>query len=209
MKTTLLLLLGSLAVAALPLQAGIDFTLHDKHEGEGMPDSGNRYISDGDSHIYLHIPRGWSANGAGSSLLLLPDQASSEVVIRQLSGPPALPLDPTGLEALRKATQATLPQGASNIKASGETKDLLPFPEWKSFEAAFDYDFYGVPMRRSVLYINMVPGRVIQVSVSAPTTEFDQVHELTRQLMFNWFEPKRELSPESAKDYEEGKYQGG
>ena len=64
-------------------------------------------------------------------------------------------------------------------------------------------------MRRSVLYINMIPGRVVQVSVTATPENFEKVHEKVRQFMFNWFEPKRDLNRDAAREYEEGGYKGG
>ena len=210
MKTprVLFLALGFLAFAA-PARAGIDFTLQSKHEGAAAPDPDNRFITDGDNHIYLRIPRGWTATGGGNKLVFLPDQPSSEVQISQVQGAAALPLDAPGLAVLRKSAQASLPQGAKNIKPAGETNDLLPLFGWKSFEVTFDYEFFGQQMRRSTLYINMVPGRVVQVNVTSTTLDFDQVHEKMRKLMFGWFEPNRDLSPQEAKDYEEGKFKGG
>ena len=204
----LLFLMFGFYAAAAPVRADIDFTLCTKQEGEGAPDPENRYIKDGDSHIYLRIPRGWLATG-GERLVLQPEQSSSGVYINQLKGVQALPLDPGGLAVLRKAAQATLPSGAKEIKPAGEVSDLLPVFGWKSFEATFDYEFYGQRMRSSVLYINMIPGRVVQASVTALVPHFEQVHEKMRKLMFGWFEPKRDLSPNDAKEYEEGGFKGG
>ena len=130
------------------------------------------------------------------------------MLIRQLQGPPALPLDPAGLDALRKSAQAALPQGAKDIKPVGETRDLLPVFGWKSFEITFDYEFYGQQLRRSILYINMIPGRVVQVEVTSTLPDFENVHEKTRKLMFGWFEPNRDLSPSEARDYEAGGFKG-
>lgn len=209
MKTIrpLLLVLGTLAAAAAPLRAGIDFTLHSR-QTDAASGTENQYITDGDNHIYLHIPHGWSASGGGGQLTLVPNLPSSEVQVRQLAGPPALPLDPAGLDALRKSALASVPQGAKDIKPAGEIKDLLPVFGWKSFEATFEYEFYGQLMRHSVLYINMIPGRVIQVSVTSIAPDFEGVHESVRKMMFGWFEPKRDLNPDAAKEYEDGMYKG-
>ena len=208
MKTIRLpfLVLGALATTAAPLRAGIDFTLHTR-QAEAASGSENQYITDGENHIYLHIPHGWSANGGGQ-LVLSPDKPGSEVLIRQLGGAPALPLDAAGLAVLRKMAQAALPQGAKDIKPFGEINDLLPVFGWKSFEVTFDYNFFGQQMRRSFLYINMIPGRVVAVQVTAAVLDFDQVHEKVRKLMFGWFEPNRDLTPDAARDYEEGGLKG-
>ena len=188
--------------------AGIDFTLRTKQENAGAPDPEHRFITDGENHIYLRIPKGWKDSGGGSQLVFTPEQPSSEVSINQVLGIQALPLDATGLAALRQGAQTAVPQGAKDIKPTGETNDLLPIFGWKSYEATFEYDFYGQQMRRSVLYINMIPGRVVRVNVTALASDFDQVHEKMRKLMFGWFEPKRDLPPQEARDYEEGGFKG-
>ena len=208
MKTTRLLasVLAALS-AATPLRAGIDFTLHSR-QTEAASGSENQYITDGDNHIYLHVPHGWSANGGGGQLVLVPDKPSSEVLIRQLGGAPALPLDATGLATLRKTAQAALPQGSKDIKQTGEINDLLPVFGWKSFEVTFDYNFFGQQMRRSFLYINMIPGRVVAVQVTSTASDFDEVHEKARKLMFGWFEPNRDLTPDAAREYEAGGFKG-
>ena len=145
----------------------------------------------------------------GENSFFLPEQASSHVQISQIGGVQAVPLDPTGLTVLRKQAQAALPAGAKNIKMTGEINDLLPVFGWKSFEVTFDYEFYGQQLRQSTLYINMIPGRVIQVDVTALATDFDNIHERMRKMMFGWFEPSRDLSPDEARQYENGEFKGG
>ena len=57
-------------------------------------------------------------------------------------------------------------------------------------------------MRRSLMYINMLPGRVVQLSVVAAEADFDQVHKAGRQILSSWFEPSRVLPPDLQKKYE-------
>ena len=109
---------------------------------------------------------------------------------------------------MRKSAQAAIPNGAKNIKPVAEVKDLVPVFGWKSFEVTYQYEFFGQDLQRSMLYINMFPGRVVQVSVTATVADFEKVHEQTRKLMVGWFEPKRDLSPDQARDYEEGGFKG-
>ena len=113
-----------LAATAVSARAGIDFTLRTRQEDAGAPDPEHRFITDGDNHIYLRIPKDWTASGGGNQLVLTPGQPSGEVVISQLQGVQALPLDPAGLTALRQSAQAAVPQGAKNIKPTGEIIDL-------------------------------------------------------------------------------------
>ena len=92
MKPSLVLLpLLALLASVSPLCANIDFTLGTKHSGAEAPDPENRFITDGNNHIYLRIPKGWSVTSSADKLTLLPDQPSSEVQISQVGGAQALP----------------------------------------------------------------------------------------------------------------------
>lgn len=202
--TLALALLGTIPAA----RATIDFTLATKHGPPGSPDPENRYITDGENHIYMRIPHDWKAVSTPERLEFIPPQVSSQVQIGQLRGVQALPLTPEGLAALRKDAQARLPEGSKNIQATDEVNDLLPVFGWKSFEVTFQYEFFGQQMKRSTLYVNMIPGRVVQVSVTATVADFEAIHEQMRKLMFGWFEPKRDLTPEAARQYEAGEILG-
>ena len=102
-----------------------------------------------------------------------------------------------------------MPDGAKEVKAVGEVNDLLPVFGWKSFEVTFEYEYFGQRVQRSTLYVNMIPGRVVQVSVVALPADFEKVHEQMRKMMFGWFEPSRDLTPEQAQEYENGQFKGG
>ena len=209
MRTSSLLLPALVLFASVStLSANIDFTLGTKYFGEGAPDPVNRFITDGNNRIYLRIPRGWSATSTAAMLTFVPEQPSTVVQVSQVAGVQALPMDADGLTALRKAAQKAVPEGAKAITPAGETSDLLPVMGWTSFEVTYDYEFFGQSMRRSLLYVNMLPGRVIQVSVNSTATDFDKVHGKMRNMIYGWFEPNRSLSPAEAKEYEEGGYRG-
>lgn len=191
------------AVWSSPLQA-LDFTL--RHQG-GLADgakSDNAYITDGPNKIFVRIPNTWKVSDSAQALDLIPQESGSRVVVQQMTGKQALALDAAGQHDLDTNAGKTLPQGSTNVTELPPRTDLLPIFGWTTLELCHRYEFYGQVMRRSLLYINMVPGRVVQVSVVAPDAVFDAVHEQMRLLLSGWFEPKRDLPPDLARKYEEG-----
>ncbi len=201
----------SLALVALSLVAGastaeaLDFTLRQMNvASEGMSMSSS-YITDGDNKIMLRIPNSWKASDSPAALDLVPDQAGSSVNITQVKTKDLLPLDAGSKQNLLKEVTAQIPGGAKKVEALPEVTDLLPIYKWTSVEFAHRYEFFGQTVRRGVLFVNMQPGRVVRVTITAPDKDFDNIHEQTRVMMYHWFEPKRELAPEMARQYEEGK----
>ena len=70
------------------------------------------------------------------------------------------------------------------------------------------YDFYGQSLCHSVMFMNMRPGRVVQVSITAPKANYEAVHDAVRVLMFSWFEPSKDLPKETARKLEGGNGSG-
>lgn len=201
-----------LALALLFLATGqplmaLDFTLrHMMVKSEG-PSLAGSYITDGDNKIFLQIPDHWKASDSPAALDLIPDKPGCHVAISQVKGT-ALPLDAAGKELLGKQVLGQIPKGATKVETLPILDGLLPTGHWTSAEWTYRYEFFGQTMRYSVCYVNMLPGRIVQWSVTAPDALFDAVHEQARVLMFQWFEPKRELSPEMAREYEQGTMHG-
>ena len=100
----------ALFAALTPLQADIDFTLGTKHESADAPDPENRYITDGENHIYMRIPRGWQTTSSTGKIDLLPGEPSSQVQISQVHGVQALPLDPDGPRRLAQERAGRHPE---------------------------------------------------------------------------------------------------
>ena len=186
----------------------LDFTLRRMNGAPEGTSLSSSYITDGDNKILLRIPADWKAVDSPASLELIPAKPGCDVKISQVSAQ-ALPLDAAGVATLQKQAESQIPKGAVKTTALPVANNVLPVYAWTSVEFTYRYEIFNQPMRRSVCYINMLPGRVVQWSVVAPDESFDAVHEGARVLMFHWFEPKRELPPEMARKYEAGEPQGG
>ena len=186
----------------------LDFTLRNMNiRAEALSQSAT-YITDGDSKIMLVIPNKWKVADSPTGLEMIPDQGGCRVNISQVLGVQSLPMDAGGRVEILKRVVAQLPGGAKNVEALPPADNLLPIFNWTSVEFSHRYDFYGQKLRRSVLYVNMLPGRVVQMTVVAPDAVFDEVHNQARLILSNWFEPKRDLPPDLAREYESGTVHG-
>ena len=186
----------------------LDFTLRTTNIRAEALSQAATYITDGDSKIMLVIPNKWKVSDSPTGLEMVPDQAGCRVDISQVLGVQSLPMDASGRVELLKKAVALLPGGAKNVEALPPVDNLLPIFNWTSVEFSHRYDFYGQKLHRSVLYINMLPGRVVQMTVVAPEAVFDEVHNQARLILSNWFEPKRDLPPDLAREYESGEAHG-
>jgi hypothetical protein len=210
MKAILPLLLTVLSsLAARPASAALDFTLqHKAMTADGLAQD-KPYITDGDSKIFLDIPANWKVLGGGGALECVPDTPDSSIILGSYQGSKLLTIDQAGGRDLTGLISAELPKDAKNARVTSITVDPLPIFGWKTLEATVDYELFGQALRRSILYVSMTPGRVVELKVIAPEAVFDKVHKQARHLLSSWFEPTRDLPPDLQRIYEAGKAVGG
>ena len=198
--------LGLLALAAwsCPAVSALDFTLHRGQVSADGASVDSTYLLDGDSKIFLRISRAWQVSDSPGGLDLIPNVSDCHVKIENVPGVQALPLDETGKVALRKQIDGSVPGGAKNTTALPDVDNSLAIYGWKNVEMTRTYDFFGQTICQSMMFINMRPGRVVRVTVSAPKADYEAVDNAARVLMFSWFEPSKDLSKETARKLEEG-----
>ena len=191
--------LGLFALAAwsCPAASALDFTLHRGQMSADGASVDSTYLLDGDSKIFLRIPRAWQVSDSPGGLDLIPNVSDCHVKIENVPGVQALPLDEAGKVALRKQIDGSVPGGAKNTTALPDADNSLAIYGWKN-------DFFGQTICQSMMFINMRPGRVVRVTVSAPKADYEAIDNAARVLMFSWFEPSKDLSKETARKLEEG-----
>ena len=206
MKTLSIAALSILAVLAwpCPTASALDFTIHHTQASADGASLDSTYILDQDSKIFMRIPRKWQISDSPGALELIPNVADCRVKIENVSGVQSVPLDAPGEVVLRKLLDGSVPSGAKNTLALPDTDNPLPIFGWKDVEMARTYDFYGQTICHSIMFLNMRPGRVVQLSITAPKADYDAIHDAVRLLMFSWFEPSKDLSKETARKLEEG-----
>ena len=184
--------------------SALDFTIHHGQASADGASLDSTYILDGDSKIFMRIPRAWQVSDSPSALELIPNVANCRVRIENVAGVQVLPFDPAGKIALRKQIDGTVPAGAKNLVALPDEDNPLPIFGWKDLEMTRSYDFYGQTVCQGMIFFNMRPGRVVLVTITAPKADYDKLHDAVRVLMFSWFEPSKDLSKETARKLEEG-----
>ena len=202
MKLSSITLISLMVLSASPTWAALDFTLQHK----ALPADGvsldKPYITDGASKIFLQIPANWKVSGGGAELDCAPDTELSSIRLGRYQGSKLLTFDQAGGQDLVVQLSAQLPPDAKNAKVLAVDLNPLPIFGWSTLEVTLGYDYFGQKMRRSLMYLDMLPGRVVQLSVVAPDTYFDQVHKQARQVLSSWFEPSRDLPPDLQSKYE-------
>ena len=200
MKTSPWCLLA-LLFAVSPAAAELDFTVqHESMVADAIPVNGT-YITDGNSRIYLRIMANWKVFNDAQTLECLPDTANSKLRLEHFSGPKLLTIDQAGARELQQLAATQILPDAKNVVALPPELNPLPLFGWNTLEVAHRYDYFGAPMRRSVMYVSMMPGRVVQLTVTAPDTDFDKVHKEARKFLGSWFEPSRDLPPDLQRKY--------
>ena len=203
MKTSRLSVLAALVLAARSAPAALDFTLQHKATNADAIQVEKLYITDGPSKIYLSIPGMWAVSSSADGIGCHSDQGSTELRLGNYHGP-AFKIDaPSGLELAKRVT-AQVPAGAKNMTVLPVEYNPLPIFGWTDVQVTVRYEFYGQILRHSTMFINMMPGRVVEFSVTATDAEFDKMYKQARAVLSSWFEPSRDLPPDLARKYDAG-----
>ena len=204
MKTSLLFALTALALAAArPASATLDFTLQHAAMTADAIRVEKPYITDGPSKIYLQIPGTWSVSSGGDEIICRSDVGSTEVRLGNYHGPAFKVDEPSGQELARRVV-SQVPAGAKNMATLPVEYNPFPIFGWTDVQVTVRYEFYGQILRHSVMFINMTPGRVVTLSVTATDAEFDKMYKQARAILSSWFEPSRDLPPDLARKYDAG-----
>ncbi len=181
--------------------AALDFTLQHKAVTADGIAVDQVYITDGASKIFLRILPTWQVFNTAQALDCVPDTPNSKVRLEQFAGPKLLTIDPAGGHDLGQLAAGQVPGDAKNVTALPVELNPLPLFGWKTLEASFRYDYFGQTVRRSVMYVSMIPGRVVQLTITAPEADFVKVHQQACQFLGSWFEPSRDLPTDLQSKY--------
>ncbi len=202
MKIFISTVFSMLALASAPALANLDFTLQHK----SLPADGvaldQVYILDGQSRIFVRPPVNWKMYNDAQALEFLPSPTNSRVRVEAYHGNKALTVDQAGALDLLQVATAQLPAEAKNPVPLPPELNPLPLFGWHTMQVTFHYNYFGQAMRRGVMYLSMIPGRTVQLTVIAPEADYDKIEKQARQFMGSWFEPSRDLPPELQKKYE-------
>lgn len=182
--------------------AAIDFTLrHSQLPADGT-DMDAVYISDGQSQIYLRVPPNWRGANNAQTLELTTESAGALVRLEEFPGAKVLTIDQAGGKELIEQVRAQLPKDAQKTEALPVELNPLPIFGWQTMTVGFRYEYFGQVLRRNVMYLNMIKGRVLQMTIVAPDADFEKIYKEARRFLSSWFEPSRDLPPDVRAKYE-------
>jgi hypothetical protein len=166
----------------------LDFQLHTVSVAEdGFTHEHSCFKYDDVVDVMIDLPRGWTVTAdAGSITSVPPNDASTLIRLEKSRLAPNIPFRDAGLEAYRKVALATVPAGAVDVRIVKEAANPLPVFNWKDFEFEVTYTFFGVTLRRSVLFINLNSQQQILTTVISGPLTFDKVHGAAMDVMRSW-----------------------
>ncbi len=83
------------------------------------------------------------------------------------------PFDEKAREAFREIARAKIPRDATAVTLEKELEDPYRINGWKSFGLIFSYGYFGVPTKRSIVFLNFDPNRRLVVDIRADAEQFD------------------------------------
>ena len=182
-----LAVVAGLSLVAGPVR-GLDFRLHATTvQEDGQPREQLSFRADAGTEVAIALPGGWArADDVGSLTLTPPRITNGMVRIERSALTPAVAFRDAGLDTYRQRVLAGIPQGAAEIKASGDADDPLPIFGWKSHEWTVDYDFFGQSYRRSVLFLNLNAREQLMLTTVSLRADFDPVHAAGLDVLRSW-----------------------
>ncbi len=81
--------------------------------------------------------------------------------------------DEKAREACREIARAKIPRDATAVTLEKELEDPYRINGWKSFGLIFSYDYFGVPTKRSIVFLDFDPKQRLVVDIRADAPQFD------------------------------------
>lgn len=147
------------------------------------------YFRSGNTKIYFRPPSTWEIGGWGEALTFR-DKRIRDASIKFENGLVGIPkaFDEAGLEEYRKLARSRVAAEATDVSVMRETRDAVEINDWKGFEVAFGYSFFGQKLMRSILFVKLDPDREIWVTVDSPPADFEEMHAAAVRSLATWFE---------------------
>ena len=188
------LLLALFACAgSVPAASAIDFTPRYTDTMEDGVPFHRMYFTEGNNRIFFRPPVNWQVSGEPAAIHFSPKGLHlAQVSFRSVSPEDAaIPFDEKGIEKLRAIARSLLPSAFTNPEGQFEIVNPIILQDWTSFEIGFGGQFYGIESRRSILFINLAPGRQLLISIDAATADFEKLHKDAYRSLATW----REVRP--------------
>ncbi len=174
-----------LALAVVTARAGIDFTPRAHFtELDGMRITETSFRS-GDTLVLYTAPGGWTFQGSGPLLRLMPKASLSDASIesRPLGDHPSL--DDAAVIALKKDLLATLPKEAEKIEWEPVEVNPLYLNKHETRRVEVSYSAFAQRFRITVIVCNFAEEQ-IRFRLGCRESDFEKLYDAFRRSLYTW-----------------------
>ena len=131
-------------------------------------------------------PRGWTYSGSGTHFSLQPANSSdAQAEINVVN--PAKPqvFDEPTMRRLCDEVIAAVPKAATQVSVVSQEKSPVMIETKETFLVVINYNYYGAPYARSVMFLNRKTDQV-RFQLTAPRWSFAQLQKAFLTSHFSW-----------------------
>jgi hypothetical protein len=145
----------------------------------------NRYFfEDSGKQMEFRIDGKMTVKGAsGEVAFKFKDFANAGMQILKSPKNAEAAFDEKGLDSYREDARALVPASATEVQLDQENPGAIAINGWTSHQFLFTYKLFGVPYRRSVIFLNYNKTEQLILDVRAPAPEFDKVYLRSYQVL--------------------------
>jgi hypothetical protein len=143
-------------------------------------------FTDGAKQITYSPPRGWQYFGDEDRLRLIPPpgQLGEAIVTRTKLSQPQL-FDDATMKHLVEETMASVPNGAKRVTLVSQEKNPLQIERKDTFLVVINFEQYGTPQARSVMFLNRDTDQV-RFQLTCPQANFAKLQKQFFTSHFSW-----------------------
>lgn len=145
----------------------------------------NRYFfEDSGKQMGFRIDSKMTVKGTtASAAFKFEDLTNASMQIVKSPKSPEAPFADKEIELYRAHARALVPANATDVEIEQENRDAIAINGWTSHQFLFTYKLFGVPYRRSVIFLNYNKTEQLILDVSAPALEFELVYLRSYQVL--------------------------
>ncbi len=178
-------LIGLVLLSVAAAHAGIDFTpLQHAVDFEGVRVLQTAFSNGPDTVIYAP-PGGWTLQGGGGQLRLVPGASSAEALIEARSLAGKVTVDAETLGKLMEEMRRSLPREAEKIEWAEPEPNPVLLNRHPTYRLTVSYTAFGQPFKLTTIVCNFAEEQ-IRFRLRTRAADFDRLYDQFRRSLFTW-----------------------
>lgn len=140
-------------------------------------------LADGAGNVTFELPAGWECKGAARRLALLPPEPGERIVELLLDAAPA---DPASEPVFDERCRKLLPKLATQVVLIAEAASPFTLRGLPSCENTYTYAFQSRRLTTSFATVEISPGQLLTLVVTASPENFKATHEAAVGAVFTF-----------------------